>query len=169
MADLASGRFSANSAWILCAAVAHNLLREPPAHSPVTSTPAHADSRYDVGSSTIPPDWPAPQRRPILRLPTHWPWSKHTGSHCGATPSDTAHHPREEPVKPADSRAHSPTIKISRPAWDPAVVTGPRVRVALAREAGHARFPPRRLQMAWAAVRARPSAVGLFLGRVHRR
>ena len=42
--------------------------------------PPHPRTRIDAAphaSSTSPPDWPDPQRRPILHLPTHWPWSKH--------------------------------------------------------------------------------------------
>jgi hypothetical protein len=33
-----------------------------------------------------------PQRRPILHLPTHWPWSKAWLALWHNTPSDTAHH-----------------------------------------------------------------------------
>jgi hypothetical protein len=76
LAHLPSGRFGANSAWILCAAIAHNLLRA----TGVLAGDQHARAR---GSTlrrriiNIPARLARPQRRPILHLPRHWPWSKH--------------------------------------------------------------------------------------------
>jgi hypothetical protein len=76
LAHLPSGRFGANSAWILCAAIAHNLLRA----TGVLAGDQHARAR---GSTlrrriiNIPARLARPQRRPILHLPSHWPWSKH--------------------------------------------------------------------------------------------
>jgi hypothetical protein len=76
LAHLPSGRFGANSAWILCAAIAHNLLR-------AAGVPA-GDHHCRARGSTlrrkiinIPARLARPQRRPILHLPTHWPWSTH--------------------------------------------------------------------------------------------
>jgi len=75
LAHMPSGRFGANSAWILCAAIAHNLLR---AAGTLAGT-AHAVAR---GSTlrrriiNVPARLTRPQRRPVLHLPTHWPWSK---------------------------------------------------------------------------------------------
>ncbi len=71
-----SGRFGANSAWIPCAAIAHNLLRA----AGVLAGDQHTRAR---GSTlrrrivTVPARLARPQRRPILHLPTHWPWSHH--------------------------------------------------------------------------------------------
>ena len=76
LAHLPSGRFGANSAWILCAAIAHNLLRA----TGVLAGDQHARAR---GSTlrrriiNIPARLARPQRRPILHLPSHCPWSKH--------------------------------------------------------------------------------------------
>jgi hypothetical protein len=76
LAHLPSGRFGANAAWILCAAIAHNLLRA----AGVLAGDHHTRAR---GSTlrrrivTVPARLTRPQRRPILHLPTHWPWSKH--------------------------------------------------------------------------------------------
>jgi hypothetical protein len=76
LAHLPSGRFGANSAWILCAAIAHNLLRA----AGVLAGDQHARAR---GSTlrrriiNVPARLTRPQRRPMLHLPTHWPWSKH--------------------------------------------------------------------------------------------
>jgi Transposase DDE domain group 1 len=75
LAHIPSGRFGANSAWVLCAAIAHNLLRA----AGVLSGDQHSRAR---GSTlrrrivNIPARLTRPQRRPILHLPTNWPWSK---------------------------------------------------------------------------------------------
>src|SRR5271167_4120896 len=75
LAHIPSGRFGANSAWVLCAAIAHNLLRA----AGVLAGDQHTRAR---GSTlrrkiiNIPARLARPQRRPLLHLPTHWPWSK---------------------------------------------------------------------------------------------
>ena len=75
LAHIPSGHFGANSAWILCAAIAHNLLRA----AGVLAGDRHTRAR---GSTlrrkivNVPARLARPQRRPILHLPTHWPWSK---------------------------------------------------------------------------------------------
>ena len=75
LAHLPSGRFAANSAWILCAAIAHNLLRA----AGILADDQHTRAR---GSTlrrriiNVPARLACPQRRPILHLPTHWPWSR---------------------------------------------------------------------------------------------
>jgi hypothetical protein len=75
LAHIPSGRFGANSAWVLCAAIAHNLLRA----AGVLAGDRHSRAR---GSTlrrkiiTVPARLARPQRRPTLHLPTHWPWSK---------------------------------------------------------------------------------------------
>ena len=76
LAHIPSGRFGANSAWVLCAAIAHNLLRA----AGMLAGDRHARAR---GSTlrrrivNVPARLARPQHRPILHLPTHWPWSKH--------------------------------------------------------------------------------------------
>ena len=75
LAHIPSGRFGANSAWVLCAAIAHNLLRA----AGVLATDPHTRAR---GSTlrrriiNVPARLARPQHRPFLHLPTHWPWSK---------------------------------------------------------------------------------------------
>ena len=75
LAHIPSGRFGANSAWVLCAAIAHNLLRA----AGVLAGGANAVAR---GSTlrrriiNIPARLARPQRRPVLHLPSHWPWSR---------------------------------------------------------------------------------------------
>jgi Transposase DDE domain group 1 len=76
LAHIPSGRFGANSAWILCAAIAHNLLRA----AGVLAGNRHTRARGATLRRTIinvPARLTRPQHRPILHLPTHWPWSKH--------------------------------------------------------------------------------------------
>jgi hypothetical protein len=76
LAHMPSGRFGANSAWILCAAIAHNVLRAVG----VLAGGAHAVARGATLRRriiTIPARLARPQRRPILHLPSHWPWSHH--------------------------------------------------------------------------------------------
>jgi hypothetical protein len=75
LAHIPSGHFGANSAWILCAAMAHNLLRA----AGVLAGGAHAVARGATLRRkivTIPARLARPQRRPILHLPTHWPWAQ---------------------------------------------------------------------------------------------
>jgi hypothetical protein len=75
LAHLPSGRFGANSAWILCAAITHNLLRA----AGILAGDQHARAR---GSTlrrkiiNVPARLARPQRRPVLHLPTHWPWRR---------------------------------------------------------------------------------------------
>jgi Transposase DDE domain group 1 len=74
LAHMPSGRFGANSAWILCAAIAHNLLRG-------AATLAGAQHAVARGATlrrkivNIPARLARPQRRPVLHLPSHWPWA----------------------------------------------------------------------------------------------
>ena len=69
---ITSGRFGANSAWAICAAIAHNLLR-------AAATLAGTRHRSARGATlrrhlvNIPARLARPQRKPILHLPTHWP------------------------------------------------------------------------------------------------
>ena len=74
LAHMPSGRFGANSAWVLCAAITHNLLR---------AAGALADPRLGRARATtlrrkiiaVPARFARPQRKPVLHLPAHWPWA----------------------------------------------------------------------------------------------
>jgi Transposase DDE domain group 1 len=75
MAHQPSGRFNANGAWALCAAMTHNVLR---AAGTLTSA-RHAVARGTTLRRqivTVPARLARPQRRPILHLPAHWPWAQ---------------------------------------------------------------------------------------------
>lgn len=74
LAHMPSGRFGANSAWILCAAIAHNLLRA----AATLAGEQHAVARGATLRRklvNIPARLARPQRRPVLHLPSHWPWA----------------------------------------------------------------------------------------------
>jgi hypothetical protein len=76
LAHLPSGRFGANSAWVLCAAIAHNLLHAAGVLAGDQHTRARGSTlRHRI--VTVPARLARPQRRPILHLRTHWPWSKY--------------------------------------------------------------------------------------------
>jgi hypothetical protein len=74
LAHLPSGHFGANSAWVLCAAIAHNVL-----HAAGTL----AGKAYAVARGatlrrriiTVPARLARPARKPVLHLPSGWPWA----------------------------------------------------------------------------------------------
>ena len=75
MAHMPSGRFSANSAWAVCAMITHNLLRA--ADSLDAGQPAVARGatlRRQIVH--VPARLARPQRRSVLHLPAHWPWAQ---------------------------------------------------------------------------------------------
>ena len=74
LAHLPSGRFAANSAWAICAAITHNLLRA----AGTLSSDRHAVARGATLRRqivTVPARLTRPQRRRVLHLPAHWPWA----------------------------------------------------------------------------------------------
>jgi len=76
LSGMPSGRFAANSAWAICAAMTHNLLR---AAGTLTSQ-RHALARGATLRRqiiTVPARVALPQRRRVLHLPAHWPWAQH--------------------------------------------------------------------------------------------
>ena len=74
LAHLPSGHFGANSAWALCAAIAHNLL-----HAAGTlAGQGHAVARGATLRRqliTVPARLARPARAPVLHLPSRWPWA----------------------------------------------------------------------------------------------
>jgi hypothetical protein len=74
LAHLPSGRFAANSAWVICAAITHNLLRA----AGTLASPAHAMARGATlrrDLIAVPARITRPQRRRVLHMPAHWPWA----------------------------------------------------------------------------------------------
>ncbi len=74
LAHMPSGRFGANSAWVLCAAIAHNLLR---AAATLTGEPHHVARGATLRRRiiTVPARLARPGRKPVLHLPRRWPWA----------------------------------------------------------------------------------------------
>lgn len=76
LAHLPSGRFAANSAWAICAAITHNLLRAAGTLTgPRLAVARGATLRRQI--INVPARIARPQRRRVLHLPAHWPWAKH--------------------------------------------------------------------------------------------
>lgn len=72
LAHLPSGRFNANSAWVICAVIAHNLLRAAGTLASARHAVARgATMRREVVN--VPARLARPQRKPMLHLPEHWP------------------------------------------------------------------------------------------------
>jgi hypothetical protein len=75
LSHLPSGRFAANSAWVTCAAITHNLLRA----AGTLASDRHAAARGATVRRhvvAVPARLARPQRRRVLHLPEHWPWAK---------------------------------------------------------------------------------------------
>ena len=75
LAHLPSGHFGANSAWALCAAIAHNLLH---AAGTLAGRP-HARARGATLRRrliAVPARLARPARQAVLHLPTGWPWAR---------------------------------------------------------------------------------------------
>jgi hypothetical protein len=74
LAHMPSGRFGANCAWVLCAAIAHNLLH-------AAGTLAGHPHQVARGATlrrriiTVPARLARPARTPVLHLPRRWPWA----------------------------------------------------------------------------------------------
>lgn len=74
LAHMPSSRFNANSAWAICAAITHNLLRATDTLDPHRPAAARgATLRRQI--INVPARLARPQRRPVLHLPQHWPWA----------------------------------------------------------------------------------------------
>jgi hypothetical protein len=74
LSGMPSGRFATNSAWAICAAITHNLLR---AAGTVMGGP-HAVARGATLRRrlvAVPARLARPARRRVLHLPAHWPWA----------------------------------------------------------------------------------------------
>ena len=92
LAHMPSGRFGANSAWAICAAITHNLLR---AAGTLAGPPRRGPRRHPAPRSwsTSPPGWPARNADPMLHLPATGPghqrgialWDNTIGHHYRVT------------------------------------------------------------------------------------
>jgi hypothetical protein len=74
LSGMPSGRFAANGAWAICAAITHNLLRA----AGTAIGGAHALARGATLRRhlvAVPARLARPARRRVLHLPAHWPWA----------------------------------------------------------------------------------------------
>ena len=108
LAHLPSGHFGANSAWVLCAAIAHNLLHATGTLAGQPHTRARG-ATLRRRSSPCPPDWPDPPAHPCCTYPATGP-GRRAGCGCGttpsATPSVTARPPLPDTNPPATRPEH---------------------------------------------------------------
>jgi len=74
LAHMPSGRFSANSAWAICAMISHNLLRAADTLS-TDQRPVARGATLRRQIVNVPARLARPQRRRVLHLPQHWPWA----------------------------------------------------------------------------------------------
>ena len=74
LAHLPSGRFGANSAWALCAAIAHNLLHAAGTLAGRPHTRAR-DATLRRRLIAVPARLARPARQAVLHLPAGWPWA----------------------------------------------------------------------------------------------
>ena len=86
------GRFGANSAWMLCAAIAHTLL-----HAGTLAGDSHRIARGATLRRriiTVPARLTRPGMHINLHLPRRWPWLRHmaTAMATGHRPRPTSHH-----------------------------------------------------------------------------
>ena len=75
LAHLPSSQFASNAAWVICAAITHNLLRA----AGTLASDRHAVARGATLRRhlvAVPARLARPQRRPVLHLPAHWPWAE---------------------------------------------------------------------------------------------
>lgn len=98
LAHLPSGKFAANSAWLLCAVMAYNLTRT----GGVLAAGQFAKARTGtirVRIITIPARIASSARRIVLHLPEAWPWQT-AGEHLFTAthaPPQVAQHPSTQP------------------------------------------------------------------------
>jgi len=77
MEHVPSGNFNANAAWLVCAALTHNLIRWTAMLGEITSEEHLVVARtVRTRFLSIPGRLVCPGGRPILRAPLEWPWAK---------------------------------------------------------------------------------------------
>lgn len=74
LARIPSGSLPANAAWLVCAAITHNLLRAVGTLAGKAHTVARGATLRRQLINT-PARLARPARRPVLHLPAHWPWA----------------------------------------------------------------------------------------------
>jgi len=92
LAHLPSGSFTANAAWLVCAAIAFNLTRAAGCLASTFHAKA-ATATIRAQLVTIPARLARSARRLVLHLPAHWPWEQPwtelAANACGPPPAAT--------------------------------------------------------------------------------
>ena len=155
LAHFPSGKFTANAAWTVIAALAHNLLRwtqtdRPPRHH-------HPDRADPAPPAADDPRPPCPLRTPhLLRMPARWPWQ--TEFPPRSTPPGTA----TTRLTAAEVTTSTSTDRRPRPARKPPSRLRSTRRPQLARQAlnpGH--HPTQHPEPAYSAAHAaEPRTIG---------
>jgi hypothetical protein len=76
LAHMPSGSFAANSAWLQCAALAHNLIRWTSALGGLSTDQLVVAKTFRTRLLAVPGRLVNRSGRPTLRLPTRWPWAQ---------------------------------------------------------------------------------------------
>jgi hypothetical protein len=77
MEHVPSGNFNANAAWLVCAALAHNLIRWTATLGEITPDEQLVVARtIRTKFLSVPGRLVSPGGRPTLRAPLEWPWAK---------------------------------------------------------------------------------------------
>lgn len=76
LAHLPSGSFHANSAWLQCAVLAHNLLRWTATLGRTRTDELVVAKTFRTMLLAIPGRLVDRSGRPTLRLPARWPWAE---------------------------------------------------------------------------------------------
>jgi hypothetical protein len=75
LAHMPSGSFAANSAWLQCAALAHNLIRWTSTLGGLNTDQLVVAKTFRTRLLAVPGRLVNRSGRPTLRLPTRWPWA----------------------------------------------------------------------------------------------
>ena len=112
LAHLPSGHFWANSAWLVCAAIAFNLTRA--AGTLASAFHANATTGTIRTQLIAVPGWLARSaRRLTLHLPTAWPWQRAWEQLSAAANSPPLAAP---PTRPSDRTYRDDIVETSKPA-----------------------------------------------------
>src|SRR6478752_6169219 len=105
-AHMPSGSFTANSAWVVLAAITHNLLRAAGTLAgPAMAVARGATLRRHLVN--VPARFTRPQGRPTLHLPAHWPRATTRNKQWNSwTPGQQMPRARPTPSNQPDPPAH---------------------------------------------------------------
>ena len=127
LARLPSGRFWANSAWLVCAAIAFNLTRAAGALASIFHARA-TTATVRAHLITVPGRLARSARRLTLHLPQRWPWDKPGNGSSPAPGTARRYPPDPRPSRPPRTPPETSTWKsrANRPLSHPPIPSRPR-------------------------------------------